>query len=282
MKFSIFVLTFLILLFSFTFSQEIQKINLPGWELEGELIHHTPDDLWKYINGAAEQFLSYDFQKLQSGDYKSGSMGITIDIYDMGTPLNAFGIYNIEKPKNKKSLKIGTETILVPPYQMLILKDKFYIKCNLYDGEYNEDGIKQLMQKIASSLSGSEEFPKEFDLLPKNDQIKNSESYIKEGYQGLSELYNCISADYKGKNDKVFQYYLIYNKNNFSIEESWSNFSQKWKTFEVNKKSVLYKKIPYKGYIGLIQINNRIYGVINCNSMDILKQRFNKLLDELN
>ncbi|MCK5077264.1 MAG: hypothetical protein KAR38_12860, partial [Calditrichia bacterium] len=128
MRFSIFVFTFFILLFSFNFSQDIQELKLPGWELEGELIHHTPDDLWKYNNGAAEQFLSFDFQKLQSGDYKSGSLGITIDIYDMGTPLNAFGIFNLEKPKDKKFLKIGTATILAPPYQMLQLKDKFYIK----------------------------------------------------------------------------------------------------------------------------------------------------------
>jgi len=43
--------------------------EIKGWEISGEIKVYTPETLYDYINGAAELYLSYDFQELQVAEY---------------------------------------------------------------------------------------------------------------------------------------------------------------------------------------------------------------------
>ena len=48
--------------------------KLKGWTPVSEVSTYEPENLWEYINGAAELFLAYGFQFLRSCDlYRSGS-----------------------------------------------------------------------------------------------------------------------------------------------------------------------------------------------------------------
>jgi len=61
---------------------------------------YTPDTLYEYIDGAADVFLSFDFQKLASLTYENHSKStITVDIYRHNSERNGFGIYSQEKPQ---------------------------------------------------------------------------------------------------------------------------------------------------------------------------------------
>jgi hypothetical protein len=53
-----------------------------------------PESLFEYIDGAAESYLSYDFRELLVVDLekKGTEATLTLEIYDMGSPVNAFGI----------------------------------------------------------------------------------------------------------------------------------------------------------------------------------------------
>ena len=84
----------------------------PGWALEGPIKKYTGEDLFEYINGEAELYLQFGFKILTAGLYlKEGNekLGITADVYEMGSDLEAFGIYaNYRKPE-AESIKAGTE-----------------------------------------------------------------------------------------------------------------------------------------------------------------------------
>jgi hypothetical protein len=74
--------------------------SVPGWTLKEEPRTYRPDDLYEYIDGNADLFLSYGFVQVTVGDYAptDGSEGwITVDVYDMGAPLHAFGVYRAER-----------------------------------------------------------------------------------------------------------------------------------------------------------------------------------------
>jgi len=47
-----------------------------------------PDNLFEYINGAAEAYLSYDFKGLIVADFgaDASKATLTVEIYDMGIP----------------------------------------------------------------------------------------------------------------------------------------------------------------------------------------------------
>ncbi|MEJ2628983.1 MAG: hypothetical protein P8078_10545, partial [bacterium] len=81
----------LTVLFSFDFP------SLPGWQQVGEVKMYHSDNLWEYINGAADHFISYGFEELTYGDISKDELTVTVNVYDMGSVLNAFGIYTSEK-----------------------------------------------------------------------------------------------------------------------------------------------------------------------------------------
>ena len=69
-----------------------------GWSRPGDVLTYDADNLWEYINGAAELFVEFGVQTCRTADLVSGEVTVTVDLYDMGTPLNAFGVYERERP----------------------------------------------------------------------------------------------------------------------------------------------------------------------------------------
>ncbi len=65
-----------------------------GWTLAAGAESYTPEDLYKYIDGASELYISYGFRKLPTRRYeRAGWPEIMVDLFDMGGPGNAFGIF---------------------------------------------------------------------------------------------------------------------------------------------------------------------------------------------
>ncbi len=82
----------------------------PGWVRGGDARCYSPDALYEYIDGAADLYLSYGFKQAVVGDYVKSGEGehwITVDVYDMGAPLHAFGIYGAEKPPDVAEADVG-------------------------------------------------------------------------------------------------------------------------------------------------------------------------------
>ena len=76
---------------------EITWQDITGWTPAGEPATYPAEKLWEVIDGAAEQYLSYDVQGLSTCDLGQGDLLVTVSIYDMGSRLNAFGIYGSER-----------------------------------------------------------------------------------------------------------------------------------------------------------------------------------------
>ena len=238
--------------------------EIKGWEPISEVISYNPDNLYEYIDGAADQFLDYGFRLLHSGDLSQGELKITVDIYDMGAPLNAFGVYKMERPEDATGVKLGAEAIISPPYQCLLLKDIFYVKVNVYEGEISDTTGKKLLKAIADGLPGNAGFPESLKLLPQKGMIPESEGFMRIGFLGLSELNNCIHAAYIDDSKREFQMFVILPLEETTNETIWDTLSQKWKKSDAMKHPVYSKKIPYKGVTGVMQIDGKIVGVTDC------------------
>ncbi len=247
--------------------------KVKGWKRESKVKTYNPGDLWEYINGAAELFLAYGFQSLQSCDLSQKKLVVTVDIYDMGDPLHAFGVFNTERPRDTKPLSIGMAGIVSPPYQCLLLKGTHYVKINMYEGEIDEATGKALLQALADALPGGDDVPEVLTSLPQKDKKEGSEGFVKEGYLGLSELSNCIFADYQGKGDSEFQYFRMILGAKETGQSVWDRISTKWKAKKIKDCPVLYKEIPYKGIVGIIRTDDGLFGVTDCEKEKEMQQR---------
>jgi hypothetical protein len=66
-------------------------------------------DLYKYLDGGAEAYLQRGFVALLHQEYKAADVEITADIYDMGDPARAWGMYSAERPADRRPIPMGRE-----------------------------------------------------------------------------------------------------------------------------------------------------------------------------
>ncbi len=70
---------------------------ISDWKMTEEY-SYSPENLYDYINGGAELYLSYGFEALMSRSYEQeGQPDIIIDIFDMGRSENAFGVFSYSR-----------------------------------------------------------------------------------------------------------------------------------------------------------------------------------------
>ena len=271
MKKFIILITLILTMINTLKAEDFPKIK--GWKPVSEVSTYSPENLYEYIDGAADQFLDYGFQNLTSQDLAKGDLTATVDIYDMGSRINAFGIYKTERPASDKGIKVGAEGIISPPYQCLLLKGSYYVKVNAFEGEITEANGKDLLESLAAAISGEVEFPPVLKLLPAKFKNPGSERYTRIGFLGLTELNHCIHADYTNQNNKKFQYFIMLPKGDETTESTWEKLAKKWKKSDHKKFSLLVKKVPYKGLNAVALMGDKIIGVTDCENEQQAIQR---------
>jgi len=174
-----------------------------GWEQkEPGPRTYGPSDLFEYIDGNADLFLGYGFQELAVGDYvrpvkAAGAQAewISVDIYDMGSPVHAFGIYRCERPPDAKRFPAGAEG-----YEgnglVAFWGGRYYVKVALVEGE-SAEAAQTLAAAAAKRLAPGPGMPRELRRLPRANRIADSERYVGMGALGHGFLREAVSADYK-------------------------------------------------------------------------------------
>ncbi|MDZ7336596.1 MAG: hypothetical protein ONB32_15705 [candidate division KSB1 bacterium] len=246
--------------------------DISGWQPISDVMSYTPENLYEYIDGAADQFIAYGFVELLSRDLASDSLQVTVDIYDMGELLNAYGIYRNERPRNVATMAIGTEAYIAPPYQALMFKANYYVKINAFEGEINSENVLGLLKALAAALPGETEFPEQLSQLPATGRIQDSEGYTRQAFIGLPELNRCLYAFYQA-DSKQFRHFVLLPDENINQTEIWQELSQKWRRIQHNNRFVLFRSVPYVGLIGVIQVGQKIVGVTDCEDQAELLAR---------
>lgn len=193
--------------------------EMKGWTFKGKPDLYTPDNLFEYINGAAEVFLMYDFEKLATLTYENNQKhSITVEIYRHRDKILGFGIYAQEKPQQSAFLKIGTQGY----YEKGVLnffKGKYYVKISSFDIKDGEQKIlENLASMVAARLDSGLGFPAAMSCFPEKGLVKNSERFIAKHFLGHRFLHSAFTAEYKiaGKNKQIF---IIEVDNNAKAEK---------------------------------------------------------------
>jgi len=78
-------------------TQEFTLPALEGFKKVTSYPVFVPENLWDFINGAADNYLSYAFQDLHVAEYKKGKNVIKLEVYRHRDKVNTFGIYFSER-----------------------------------------------------------------------------------------------------------------------------------------------------------------------------------------
>ncbi len=262
------------------YAGKLQFPEINNWQKEDTVAVYSPSNLWERINGAADQYLNYGFRKLYAVDLRNGNVGLALEIYDMGTPLNAFGIYTTESPPQKEKLKIGTEAVVAAPSQGFLLKNRYYVKLEIFEGKMTDEMGRNILQDVDAALSGNASYPIELEFLPQANLIKGSYAYVKTGFQGLNELENCLTAHYKSNDSEKFQYFMLIPAAEENSESLLKKIAEKWQSISYMGNTIYYREIPYKGIISIAIINDRAIGVTDSPDQETMLKRFFAIFNE--
>ncbi len=237
---------------------------IEGWKKSENILVYPPENLFDYINGAADLYLSYDFQKLQVCEYlNDNGASVLIEIYHHKTPMHAFGIYSQERPIEGDYLNIGAQGY----YEGTILNftlGKYYVKMNCYDAGLKTQQFLQIFaKKVEENLEGKATLPKILNIFPNKEKKKNSEKFIAVNFLGYSFLHFAFTADYEHSGEP-FKLFIIEGVDSSDCKEMITQYLQKTKSFRKEVKEGQYTiSDPYHGKVALFWKGKYIWGALN-------------------
>lgn len=234
------------------------QVPVPGgWTAVDQEYRYSRESLWEYINGAAELFLTYRFTELVVADFEQGDGGLTVSLYDMGSPLDAFGIYETEKPVEAEVLSdVGSAAVLQPPYRGLLIKDRFYVKIEAGGGDISAPKLRAALQDVAKGLPGQSGLPAELEALPEEGRVPGTVAFSGSDFLGLKDLKACLHADYKDPEGHEYRLFVMKPSKAFL-----RNDSGKWTQSSREGQLMFTREVPYRGVVVMLGDTQQLIGV---------------------
>jgi hypothetical protein len=176
-----------------------------GWALDGKVALFDKDSLFDRINGESELYFPYGFTVLAYARYasvKTPQIAIDADVYSMGSPLDAFGIFANYRRKDSTGIGIGAGAV-VSPSQLLFYQDRYYVRLQVTGAvTIDQEILASCARAIARNLPPTTGRPKELDLLAVPAVLKGSERYVAHSLLGYDFFRRGLMADVLSSHDR--------------------------------------------------------------------------------
>ncbi len=239
--------------------------EMKGWEQDESPQHYFPQNLFEYINGAAESYLSYNFEELIVAQFRhdGSEKNVSIEIYDMGNYKNSFGIYSAERFPDNQFAAFGLQGYMEEG-ALNFLIGKYYVKFLCFEcGKDSDKTLKAFVDEIVRRVKDKGNFPPLLAAFPKEGLLPNTERYVLRNFMGYGFLHDGYLASYK-VNDLEFQCFLIEGKDPQEAQVMLDRFLDKKDPKSIEKKPSNYViKDRYYHSIYLSLSGNCICGVLN-------------------
>jgi hypothetical protein len=189
-------------------AQEVQFPELQGFKIMTDYPVYQPENLWDFIDGAADTYLSYKFIDLHVAEYKKGRNIIKLEIYRHADHTNAFGIYSSERSPSFNFINLGSQGY-VADGSINFFKGNYYVKIRTYSKkEKILQSARALAGRVEQTLEGNNSMPAPLSLFPPEGRQVNEETFINESVLGHNFLSMAYRASFKVGPDN-FSIYII-------------------------------------------------------------------------
>ena len=124
-----------------------------GWEKSSETRTFAAKDLWQYIDGDAEQYISAGVVSTSTSDYKyNGQLEAVVDVYTMGNAAGAKKILETGQTKDAKSVQLG-DAALAYEQSVIFRKGPYLVRIVSYTATPNgPQALQALAHGVESKL----------------------------------------------------------------------------------------------------------------------------------
>ncbi len=168
---------------------------IPQWEKTGELNEYVGDDLYVHINGGAEIYHEYGFNKVMVQEYTGpGEKSIIVELFEMKDNDAAYGIYSFKKGNKGEALEIPAFNQF-ENYYLNMQKGNIHVTITGFDSdEVTISGLKAVAGFIAEKIDEPLSRPELINKFPsRNNDPVNIKFYT--GYLGLYNSYPFSTGD---------------------------------------------------------------------------------------
>ena len=178
-----------------------------GWERSGEVEVYVPSNLFDYMDGQAELFFVYNFEKLVTQEYKRGQEGpIIVEVYQVASPADAYGLFSFYTTGEPIDLDAGGAG--EPGRLISFWQGRFYARVFAYR-EVEQESLLALARQVAAGMPEEGALPELVTRLPQENLVPGSARFFHqklsldnliwlgdENILNLSEQTNAVLAVY--------------------------------------------------------------------------------------
>ena len=260
------------------------------WRLVGDNYSYLPDTLYNYINGAADLFISYGFVALAGGEYRRGSdkrENVTVDIYDMGSTLNAFGVFQSKRDPEVRSFTLGAGAFGTEKY-VFFYKGRFYVEIQAYVlSSTTSDVVMKMAQQVDRSIGEDSAPPSELRYLPDDNRVAGSEMYITGGILGHGFLDRGLLCDYTIGGETVKAFVVFFSSGDLAVKalDDYKSYlersGEKWQAIDGLGEKGFTSREPYHKKILVAQQGAFVAGVADLSQPSKGEELLKRILGTL-
>jgi hypothetical protein len=183
------------------------------WKLAAAPERYVKDSLFGYIDGGAELYLPYGFENVEVGHFTrtpgNPAREIAIEIYRMASPLDAFGIFSVQREGDEKESAALPRPNWILPGQAAFIKGSYFVTVQGVPAD--NERVEAMARLVSNRIdpNGDVFAVPPLNILPAQDRRSGSERYIKGEpaaraetqlfslpYWGFAEETTAVSAHY--------------------------------------------------------------------------------------
>ena len=144
-----------------------------GWTQKGKVRSFVPDNLFDYMDGNAEGYILYGFQKMTGITCVSGERSILIDVSEMASPEMAYGMFTANRHPRYPTSRIGTAGQIMPR-RATFAKGKYYVELAANGAKDLTEPLEAFVKIVEPRIPGPTDLPAILDWFPKEQLQEGS------------------------------------------------------------------------------------------------------------
>jgi hypothetical protein len=216
--------------------EKSMPMQIGAWKADGKDQIFDRETIFKYIDGGAELYLAYDFHQVFCRKFTGpGNSEIVLDVYDMGTAADAFGIFTSER--EDEDADIGQDSEFGGGL-LRFWKDHFFVSILASGGGENADqAVIELGQAVDRALPAIGLKPDLLKYLPQPNLDKNKTRFFhlpllldkhyfvaNENILNLGPKTDCVLAEYSLNKEDSLVLLLVRYENQAQAKVAYDHF----------------------------------------------------------
>jgi hypothetical protein len=257
------------------FPSSLLPDTLSGYVRTGAVREFTAENLYEYVDGHAEYYISAGFIGLSVGEYTRsetghGSPELVVEIFDLGSALQAFGVLADEAGEVPMESSVGAFSLRTSR-GLSFVAGRYYVKVNLF-----RDGapLLEFAERIAGDIGEGFDIQNIFSKFP-DIGTPIATRFIREAYRGIDFLNGVIEREYSMNGESVHLFLVQGDEEKIDgLTDSFFEFFQRsgieYRLLEESGRPCYQVRDPYEDDWYMIPGATDLIGIYGARDLEVV------------